>query len=627
MTSKLKKLRIPGVVKILDSLETDSSLIIATERVSPLSTSVDHLSEEARVWGLHAVGTTLHQLFSQAKCAHGNVNISTIMVNQAGEWQLGGLEIATSISDQQENTLYTYGSLVPGSSRYIPPEVEKNGWQILQRQPELIDSWQFGRLIHEVFASSRAKPAILNIQKQLCHVNPKQRMAISRLFNSNNFEKAFGSQMTEISENIMSLAILSSFEFDTFIEKLSNSKDNFPVQYVHYKILPQLIKSFEYSQQQHHQQQQQQQQQQQLQQQQQRPIELKSNDITTKCLSLIFQIAQNLSKEEYSNLVTPLIIKLYKSPDRVIRLQLLGHVSSYIAYLDKRIVSEKIFPSLATGFSDSEPVIRENSLKSILNIINKLNDSIVNGELLRILAKTQNDAMPEIRANTTILLGRIATSFSKSTKSTVLIAAFSRALKDSFVQSRIAALLALSATAEQFTPLEICSKLVGALAPSLIDSDKSVRQQAQITMDMFMTKVRVHAKTLDDKAGNESSQSKGMSSLFDNDVSLFDSPNSSAKTATERVKSPPPEKNHTTTLLPTTTVPLPTFTDKAFDVDLDDTNEWDEGWDDNNNNNIDEVNDAWAFDDEKNDKLLKKTKSLSLEPKEDGEDDAWSNWD
>jgi SCY1-like protein 1 len=290
-------------------------------------------------------------------------------------------------------------------------------------------------------------------------------------------------------------------------------------------------------------------------------------------------------------------------------------------------VSEKIFPSLATGFSDSEPVIRENSLKSILNIINKLNDSIVNGELLRILAKTQNDAIPEIRANTTILLGRIATSFSKSTKSTVLIAAFSRALKDSFVQSRIAALLALSATAEQFTPPEICSKLVGALAPSLIDSDKSVRQQAQITMDMFMTKVRVHAKTLDDKTGNESSQSKGMSSLFDNDVSLFDSPNSSAKSATERVKSAPPEKKHTTTLLPTTTVPLPTFTDKAFDVDLDDTNEWDEGWDDKINNNIDEVNDAWGFDDEKNDKLPKKTKSLSLEPKEDGEDDAWSNWD
>lgn len=53
---KLRTLRHPGVVRIIDTVETDSYVHIATERVVPLSWDVkrDALNIETIKWGLYS---------------------------------------------------------------------------------------------------------------------------------------------------------------------------------------------------------------------------------------------------------------------------------------------------------------------------------------------------------------------------------------------------------------------------------------------------------------------------------------------------------------------------------------------------------------------------------------------
>ncbi|CAN6645515.1 hypothetical protein TRVA0_021S00760 [Trichomonascus vanleenenianus] len=629
MVSKLKKLRIPGVVKILDSVETDASLIIATEHVRPLHSVIDDLSEDTKVWGLYNVINTIHHV-SGGGCVHGNINLGSIFVNDAGEWLVGGLELTTVT--ESEEVLFRYGSLLPGSGNYAPPEVAKQGWQISQRQPQTVDAFQVGNLIYDVFNGtpqnpSSARPSrrgkiptshIYNISRQMSAVEPRKRTTVDQVITSKAIDN-FHSPMVEIGETLASLTIVSEDQLSLFLAKLNENQDKFPREYLHYKVLPQVAAAIDLGL-------------------QKRSAGGSVSNATVKGFQTVVALSKDLNPQDYARIVSPIIIKLFSCQDRAIRLELLTTMGDYIEYLDKKIVSEKIFPLLAGGFSDSEPLIRENSLKSVAHVISKLTERQINGELLRLLAKTQNDAVQEIRANTTILLGRIADQFAKSSRANVLTAAFSRALRDPFVQSRIAALLALTATADYYTPMECCNKIIGPLAPLLIDSDSNVRQQAIVTMDLFLAKVRAHADSLDRKQNNPESvsdatpdsaatSSSHLAATAAGAVSSLSKWTwSNLASSSDRLMSAPLDKKPTTAYTPSpppqllrsqqqpqqpqkvTLPPAAPFGDADDDDDANDFTSWNDDFDD-----AEQVEDT-----------TKKTKNLSLEP-DDEDEDGW-NW-
>jgi SCY1-like protein 1 len=149
-----------------------------------------------------------------------------------------------------------------------------------------------------------------------------------------------------------------------------------------------------------------------------------------------------------------------------------------------------------TGFTDAAPVVREQTVKAVLTIISKLSDRTINGELLKYLAKTQNDEQPGIRTNTTICLGKISRSLGVGTRSKVLVAAFTRSLRDPFVHARNAALMALAATADVFNEDDCANRILPALCPILIDKEKLVRDQANKTLDLFLSKIRKSAASM-----------------------------------------------------------------------------------------------------------------------------------
>lgn len=500
MIQKLKRLRIPGILKIVDSVETDLLFAVATEPVVPLYSVLNEMNDDIKIWGLNSLLQTLYH--TSTSCVHGNINIGSVYVNNAGEWLLGGLDVATSAD---ESILYTDGGLLPGLDKYAPPETRKNGWQGARNNPQVIDTWQFGVLIGEVFNGLGSGVAtrkgqipslqLFNLIKILCNPNATQRPTIAKLLANKSAMQAFHSELTYISSALQGLSISSDYSFGEFLEKVNVLDDKIPKAYINNKILPELVKC------------------------------QSLGKGRVRSLTTIIKLAKNMEETEFKKIVSPLIVEQFASSDRAIRMELLTAMPNYIQYLDRKIVSDKIFGHFSTGFSDTEPLIREQSVKSVLTIIDKLSDRQINGDLLRLLAKTQNDTQADIRANTTILLGKVADKFSASTRSGVLVAAFGRALKDPHVPSRIAALLALSATAVYFTPQECCSKLIGTLGPALLDKDRSVRDQAALTMDRFMKIVqnqvdRLNAKDAESVASAPADENGGFFKLTSLTVGL-----------------------------------------------------------------------------------------------------------
>jgi SCY1-like protein 1 len=179
--------------------------------------------------------------------------------------------------------------------------------------------------------------------------------------------------------------------------------DDFPEDFFRVKVLPELLKSLEFG------------------------------GGGPKVLSLVMSIGKKLSDEEYESTITPVVVRLFSSPDRALRVCLLDNLPHMIDHLPQKIVNNGIYPQMVriildtwsivllthlqvTGFTDLAPLVREQTVKAVLVVVPKLSDRIINGELLRYLAKTANDEQPGIRTNTTICLGKIAKNLGSSVR-------------------------------------------------------------------------------------------------------------------------------------------------------------------------------------------------------------------
>ncbi|KAI9691314.1 MAG: hypothetical protein M1820_009777 [Bogoriella megaspora] len=482
---KLRTIRHPGVVK------TDTHIYIVTERLTPLGwhTRRKSLAEETMKWGLYNVAKTLKFINEEGTSVHGAVKTSSVFTSDSGEWKLGGFDILSSMKDD-EAIIYAHGSLVPDSARYAPPEVAKSGWEAVKRSPVYtVDSYNFGVLMFEVFnggfsggdqigQTKNIPPSMHQSYKRLLNPNPKARLSVGNFLEQGRRHGGFfQTPLIHLTEGIESLGLKDEMEREEFLSQLDGVQDDFPEEFFKSKVLPELLKSVEFG------------------------------GGGPKVFQVVMKISAKLSDEEFDAQVTPVVVRLFNSQDRAMRVCLLDNLPLIIDHLSQKLVSDKIFPQMVTGFTDAAPLVREQTVKAVLTVISKLSDRVINGELLRYLAKTANDEQPGIRTNTTICLGKIAKSLGTSTRAKVLVAAFARALRDPFVHARNAALLALAATSDCYSEDDCATKILPALCPSLLDKEKLVRDQANKTLDVYLQRVRKHATTLPDTLQPPSSSS------------------------------------------------------------------------------------------------------------------------
>ncbi|KAJ6443303.1 protein kinase family protein [Purpureocillium lavendulum] len=462
---KLRTLRHPGVIKVLDTVETESYIYIATERVVPLRWHVRRksLTPETIKWGLHSVARTLKFINSDASAIHGSIKVGSVYTSESGEWKLGGFEVLSSVKDDE--------SIIYG------------GWDVIKKNPHsAVDSFNFGTLIFEVFngdfngrdqagQTKNVPPTMQSSYKRLCNANPKARITVASFLDQGSRTGAFfDSPLIKLTEGIDNLGVKSPSEREEFLNDLDQLSDDFPEEFFKLKILPELIKSVEFG------------------------------GGGPKALGVVLKIAAKLSNEDFEAKINPFLIRAFANPDRAIRVCLLDSLPLMIDRLSQKMVNDKIFPQIVTGFTDVQPVVREQTLKSVLVLITKLSDRTINGELLKHLAKTANDEQPGIRTNTTICLGKIARYLGTSSRSKVLIAAFTRSLRDPFVHARNAALMALGATTEYFSDEDAAGRILPVVCPLLIDKEKLIRDQASRAMDAYVQKVRKAAATMPDTA-------------------------------------------------------------------------------------------------------------------------------
>ncbi|KAL4868114.1 hypothetical protein BDV12DRAFT_106162 [Aspergillus spectabilis] len=479
---KSRTLRHPGVIKVLDTIETETSLYIVTERVVPLSWHVKRrsVSEETAKWGLYTVASTIKFINGDAASVHGAIRASSVYTSESGEWKLGGFDILSSMNDDQA-VIYTYGSLVPDAARYTPPEIVKGGWDAVKRHPlTAVDSYGLAILIFEVFngnftggdqvgRTTNIPPSMQQSYKRLCAANPKIRLSAAHFVEQGKKHGGFfETPLIRLTDDIDSLGLKSDEEREEFLNELDNLSEDFPEDFFKMKVLPELLKSVEFG------------------------------GGGSKVLSAILKIGAKLSQDEFNAKLTPVIVRLFGNPDRAIRVCLLDHLPIMVDNLSQKIVNDKIFPQMTSGFTDAAPVVREQTVKAVLPVINKLSDRTINGELLKFLARTANDEQPGIRTNTTICLGKIAKNLGQGSRAKVLVAAFTRALRDPFVHARNAGLLALSATLEVFSEDDCATKVLPAICPALLDREKMIRDQANKTLDMYLQRVRKHGNTMAD---------------------------------------------------------------------------------------------------------------------------------
>uniref|UniRef100_A0A8C6KTQ9 N-terminal kinase-like protein n=1 Tax=Nothobranchius furzeri TaxID=105023 RepID=A0A8C6KTQ9_NOTFU len=466
---RMKTLRHPNILAYVDGLETDKSLYLVTEQVTPLAV---HLKAQAETggsgelevsWGMHQIVKAVSFLVNDCHLLHNNLGIWAVFVDRAGEWKLGALDHVTpEQGDPSGVSLPSPKAVNPDMEKYDPPDTSNSG-----AEKWAGEVWRLGCLIWEVFNGPLTRTSALRslgkIPKSLvphyCELvgaNPRARPNPARFLQ--NCRAPGGFLSNSFVEKL--LFIKEPAEKQQFFQDLNENLDSFPENFCKHKVLPQLLTAFEFG------------------------------NAGAVILTPLFKVGKFLSAEEYQQKIIPVIVKMFSSTDRAMRIRLLQQMEQFIQYLNEAAVNSQIFPHVVHGFTDTNPAIREQTVKSMLLLAPKLNETNLNQELMRHFARLQaRDEQGPIRCNTTVCLGKIASYLNAGTRERVLISAFSRATKDPFPASRSAGVLGFAATHNYYSVTEIAGRILPTLCAVTVDPNKNVRDQTFKAIKSFLSKL------------------------------------------------------------------------------------------------------------------------------------------
>ncbi|EGZ26473.1 hypothetical protein PHYSODRAFT_556037 [Phytophthora sojae] len=489
---RIKTLRHPNILAYLDGTEIPNNgpVIIVTEHVMPLSEFLTALrmeyganSEEFTMcvsWGLRSILRALQFITVDCKLMHGRLTPQSIFVTKGGDWKLGGFELTAEVTSDGPSYIYTafqqYADI-----NYKSPECQRSDWKAVATGPSHgVDIWAFACLMYYVFndgqfrssdvsTAANIPPAIRTQFRKAIDDNAARRPNPQKMLSCSYFDTPFIKRM-DFLEN---LAVKDSDEKVAFYKELCANLETLPRCFGVHKILPALKQVVEFGA---------------ATGTKNGPVKLDPS--ASHMLPAMVQIGSSLSAEEFKAEVLPIIIKLFSCNDRAVRVQLLQMMEKFAVHFDAKLVnSSVVFDNLCSGFTDAAPVLRELTVKSMLHIADKLSDSNLNNRVMKYFAKLQSDPEPAIRTNTTICLGKIASKLNDATRPKVLFPAFAKALRDPFPHARLAGLRSMTACQEYFTPQGMAGSIVPAIAPLLLDVSITVRDQAKVSMDLFMKKV------------------------------------------------------------------------------------------------------------------------------------------
>ncbi len=257
---KLRTTRHPDVVKLIDSVETNQSVYIAVEKVTPLykvlAQSEDKRATPQRqdwiVWGLSSIVSAVKFLNVEAASTHGNLRPESIFISASGEWKLGGFEILTPHAEAPHGLLFSQGSLIPDGNRYAPPEVKRNGWNILASMDStLFDSYSLALVTIEAFNGplppqtgtaapprGHVPPALYGVLQRMLVSNAKTRTTVAKIWEAGEAEGGFFKENTlvKVSRGLDGFLLATENEKASIIQLLQDKPDSFTPDFLMYKV-------------------------------------------------------------------------------------------------------------------------------------------------------------------------------------------------------------------------------------------------------------------------------------------------------------------------------------------------------------------------------------------------------
>ena len=487
---KLKILRHPCILRYVDSTETATHLLLATEACTPFVHDYvrgERKKEQGMCVGLYAVVKAVSWLNNDCKLVHGAVTPASIYLLKSGEYRLFGLDIAYKHADTTAS--FNVNLLTPQQrsaflpSYYRTPEHSKASspayFTTIEQDPaqpvpvHYIDSWCLGVLIFDLHSngtlsspSQLANKDIIHPQlqteyKRLLSTNPVGRINPSVVLASSYFTS---SDLVRSIHFLSELAIQSNSEKDTFFTSFAKQVSDFPDNVNKYRILPQLIDALSYG---------------------------SGMSCFPSILSSVLKIGSTLTPAEFQSIIIPAVTRLFASNERMVRVHLLSNIDQYAAHLSSELINDTIFRHVITGFHDSQPILREVTMKSMPHFMAKLSTEHLQQALV-LLSKMQQDPEPAIRTNTTYCIAKGAITLNAATREKVLAPAFARALKDPFGPARVAGCVAFAATIDFHTAVSCGRKIIPVVAPLCVDELSEVREAALKAMQAMMSKVQLY---------------------------------------------------------------------------------------------------------------------------------------
>lgn len=518
---KLKLIKFPGIISIVDFIESETHVYIVTERVVPLAhyltENAGKVSSDAKLYGVYGIAHALSFINMKAGCLHGHLDLaSSVFVNAQGEWKLFGFELLTNLSSDPEQPFYRFSQFMPGFQENQPDEVVNGGADAIRAFAIKYDSYRLGHFIFsvltrqtfdkpvviehsEVLAGSNKIPKAIALPfKRLVSAKPNLRSTVEKF--SQETEEYFSSNtLVAFSKILEEVKFLNDAEKLSFFKNdLANYVDGeFPPGYLDNKLLPEIILQFNNlintkptvnSTPEEHQQRQ---------------------ETISVLLNYILKLSDNLPDDTFTKSIKPIIFHAFTLLDRSIRLILLKYLPGYSPKLTESEVQSKVFYNLISGFQDTNFMIRETTLTSITTIIDKVSVKQVNQDLLKVLAKLQMDPKPSIRTNTLILIIKISSKIYTNSRNSVVITALAKSLRDSFTPCKITALSGFEKLIDQFSLDEICGKILGHLAVALMDpKSPKVRGEAKRIFELYLGSVEKHAASLPAVEEDEDAEEK-----------------------------------------------------------------------------------------------------------------------
>lgn len=173
---------------------------------------------------------TVKFINDEAGSIHGSIRTTSIFASASGEWKVGGLDLCSSIKDD-DAILYTQASVLPGMGRYTPPEALKQGWESVRSNPvHVVDSYGYGILITEVFngalvgaeavGNTKGIPASMQSSyRRLVHAVPKMRLSVGHFLEQGSRRGGFfDTPLIQLTNGIDNLGLKNESERERFLK-------------------------------------------------------------------------------------------------------------------------------------------------------------------------------------------------------------------------------------------------------------------------------------------------------------------------------------------------------------------------------------------------------------------------